>query len=159
MARKLEELPVYSQAMDFWAAVRAILDRPRVRRFRKLHEQVDEANDSITSNMVEGFEQGTDRSFAGFLTYSKGSVAEVVVRLRQLHAKRAMTADELAELVSRGEQLQRALGGFIKYLLECNFKDRGRHRAAERRTHTPNCIQNDDRDRDDTDRDRDKDRD
>ena len=44
---------------------------------RDLHKQISQANDSITANMVEGFEQGTDRVFANFLVHSKASLAEV----------------------------------------------------------------------------------
>ena len=77
MANKIEELPIYNKAVAFWSAVNAILDSPRLRRNRRLHEQISNANDSITSNMVEGFEQGTDRAFASFLTHSKASLAEL----------------------------------------------------------------------------------
>jgi four helix bundle protein len=74
MAHTLEELPIYHKAEAFWGAVNATLDTPRLRRDRKLHEQISAANDSITSNMVEGFEQGSDRAFANFLTHSKASL-------------------------------------------------------------------------------------
>jgi four helix bundle protein len=58
---KLDELPVYQKAVEFWRAVTAILESPALRRDRKLHEQISDANDSITANMHEGFEQSTDR--------------------------------------------------------------------------------------------------
>jgi four helix bundle protein len=38
--------------------------------------------------MVEGFEQATDRAFAHFLTYSKGSLAEVLKRLKPAYSQR-----------------------------------------------------------------------
>ena len=81
MARKIEELAVFTKAMEFWTAVDAILDRPSVRRNRKLWDQISDANDSITANMREGFEQSSDDGFANYLVYAKGSVAEVVTRL------------------------------------------------------------------------------
>ena len=87
MANKIEELPIYHKAVAFWTAVNAILESPRLRRDRRLHEQISNANDSITSNMVEGFEQGTDRGFANFLVHSKASLAEVLTRLNQAYFK------------------------------------------------------------------------
>jgi len=87
MAKKVEELPVYHKAVAFWSAVNAILESPRLRKDRRLHEQIADANDSITSNIVEGFEQTTDRAFANFLTHSKASLAEVLARLKQAHFK------------------------------------------------------------------------
>jgi four helix bundle protein len=127
MAHTLEELPIYSKVVEFWSAVNALLDRPRLRNDRDLHGQISRAIDSVPSNMVEGFEQGTDRAFANFLTYSKGSVAEVRKRLKQAHFKRYITADELAPLLEAGEELGKMLGGFIKYLRRSDWKDRGSH--------------------------------
>ena len=69
--------------------------------------------------MVEGFEQGTDRAFANFLTHSKGSLAEVLARLKQAHFKKCITADELEPLLIAGDELGKMLGGFIKYLRRC----------------------------------------
>ncbi len=83
MAKKLEELDVYTKAVEFSAAVNALLERPAMCRNRRLHDQIDEANDSITANLSEGFEQGSDAGFVRYLYYSKASAAEVVARLRQ----------------------------------------------------------------------------
>ena len=131
MAHKIEELPIYSKVTAFWSAVNAILDRPKVRSDRDLHEQLSRANESVPSNMVEGFEQGTDRAFANFLTYSKGSLAEVLKRLKRAHFKRYITDDEMLSLLESGEELGKMLGGFIKYLRRCDWKDRGSHEIRE----------------------------
>ena len=127
MARKLEELPVYLKATEFWSAVNALLDKPKFRNNQDLHNEITRANNSIPSNMVEGFEQGTDRAFANYLTYSKGSLAEVLKRLKQAYFKRCITADELNARLEAGEELGKMLGGFIKYLRRCDWKDRGSH--------------------------------
>ena len=125
MAHKIEELPIFSKVVEFWSAVNALLDKPGLRNDRDLHDQISRANNSIPSNMVEGFEQSTDRAFASFLTYSKGSLAEVLGRLKQAYFKRHITADELESRLAAGEELGRMLGGFIKYLRRCGWRDRG----------------------------------
>jgi four helix bundle protein len=127
MAHKIEELPVYSKVSEFWGAVNAVLDKPAVRKDCDLHGQLSRANDSIGSNMVEGFEQGTDRAFANYLTYSKGSLAEVLKWLKKAYFKRYITAVELERFVAAGEELGKMLGGFIKYLRRCDWTDRGSH--------------------------------
>jgi four helix bundle protein len=128
MAHKIEDLPIHAKVMAFWNAVNALLETPRLRSNRDLHEQISRANDSIPSNMVEGFEQGTDRAFANYLTHSKASLAEVLRRLKQAYFKHCITADQLGSLVPAGEDLGKMLGGFIKYLRHCDWKDRGFHR-------------------------------
>ena len=131
MAHKIEELPIYDKAVAFWAAVNEILESSRLRRNRKLHEQISDANDSITSNMVEGFEQSTDRAFANFLTISKGSLAEVLIRLKQAYFKKYITEEQLKPQLKDGEELGKMLGGFIKYLRRSDWNDRGSHGAGD----------------------------
>jgi four helix bundle protein len=128
MANKIEELPVFQDALEFSVAVTAILSRHAFGKDRKLWEQINDANDSITANMREGFEQSTDAGFAKFLYHSKGSLAEVLARLQRAHSKKYITAEELKPMVAIGEQLGRMLGGFIRYLARSDFKDRGRHK-------------------------------
>jgi four helix bundle protein len=132
MAKKLEELRVYQRAVEFSKAVTALLDRYAYRRDRDLWEQTSEANDSIPSNISEGFEQGTDPMFVKYLFYSKGSLGEVIARLRRAHIKRYITEEELAERVADAERLSRSLGAFIRYLDACGWQDRGRHQSRLR---------------------------
>jgi four helix bundle protein len=132
MARRLEELRVYQQAVAFSNAVTAILDRPAYRRDRDLWEQTSEANDSIPSNISEGFEQGSDPMFVKYLFYSKGSLGEVIARLRRAHIKRYISEEELAAQADAAERLSRSLGAFIRYLDSCGWQDRGRHRSRLR---------------------------
>jgi four helix bundle protein len=132
MAEKLDELRVYQDSMSFWKAVAAILKRPGYRRNRKLAEQISDANDSIPANISEGFEQGTDRSFANFLYHSKGSLAEVIARLRESALIGLITGAELKQFEAQGSHLSRSLGSLIRYLDESDFKDRGRFRSRQR---------------------------
>jgi four helix bundle protein len=140
MAPRVEDLPIHSKVVAFWRAVNALLDNPRLCRDRDLHGQISRANDSIPSNMVEGFEQGTDRAFAHFLNYSKGSLAEVLKRLKQAYFKRYITAEELQPHLTAGEELGKMLGGFIKYLRQCDWKDRGSHDVPKSGARTTRSV-------------------
>jgi four helix bundle protein len=127
MAKKIDELPVYRKACEFTIAVTAILQRPGLRKDFKHRNQISEALDSIEANMEEGFEQGTDRAFARYLTTSKGSVAEVAGHLRRARRKAYISAEEVSPLLERAEELGKMLGGFIKYLRDSDWKNRGSH--------------------------------
>ena len=126
MANTLQELPVYLKAREFHVAVAAIIARPAFGRNRKLHEQIADANESILANMEEGFEQSTDAVLANYLYTSKGSIAEVVVRLKGAERRGWLTSAEYSQCAALGAEIQRMLGGWIKYLRRCDFKDRGR---------------------------------
>ena len=130
MARKLEELPLYSDVLEFWKAVSSILKHSEVRRNRKLYEQIDSANDSIDANMKEGFEQPSDPAFANFVVIAKGSLEEVIARTRQAHRKQLVSDGDLARVEQLGEPIGKMMGGFIKYLHRSGFTDRGRHGVA-----------------------------
>jgi four helix bundle protein len=131
MAHKLEELPVFSHAEDFTVAVTATLRRSRVRKDCDTYKQIVEANDSILANMQEGFEQGTDEAFAKYLYYSKGSIAEVMRRLRSAARRNEVDQKELDPLAAKAETVCKMLGGLIKYLKRSGFKDRGRFKASQ----------------------------
>jgi four helix bundle protein len=126
MAKKLEELPVYLKACEFNVLVAAIIDRPAFGRNRKLHDQIADANESILANMEEGFEHSTDAVLASYLYTSKGSVAEVLARLKGAERRRWLTPAEYSQCAALGDEIQRMLGGWIKYLKRCDWKDRGR---------------------------------
>ena len=127
MAKRLEELPIFSKATEFTVAVTAILERPGFRKERKLYEQIRDANDSIVANMAEGFEQATDKALIKYLFIAKGSVAEVVTRLETARRKKVLTEVEVSPLRRQGHDLLRMLGGWIRYLTRCGWTDRGRH--------------------------------
>jgi four helix bundle protein len=130
MAKRLEELPLYPKVLEFWDAVSAILRHSELRRNRRLFEQIDGANDSIDSNMKEGFEQPTDAAFANFVCTAKGSLEEVVARMKQARKKTLVTDTDLQRIEALAEPLGKMMGGFIKYLRASGFTDRGRHGVA-----------------------------
>ena len=81
VAKDFEELLIWKKALQFWEAVDALLERPAFGKNYDLKNQITDAIDSVLSNIPEGFEQPTDRSFAQYLYRSKASAAEVRSRL------------------------------------------------------------------------------
>ena len=130
MANTLEELPIYEEVLKFWSAVHEILQTSALRRDRDLYEQIADANDSVDANMKEGFEQPTDVSFSNFVFIAKGSTAEVIARMRQARRKHLISEAQLSQVEQLGVPLGKMMGGFIKYLNESGFTDRGRHGVA-----------------------------
>ena len=119
---------MFGEAQKYCVAVTALLGRSSMRRDSKLFKQIVDANESILANMDEGFVQESDDEFARFLYYSKGSVAEVMRRLRRAAATGQVDPNGVKLLIDHAEMLGRMLGGFIKYLKRSGFKDRGRFR-------------------------------
>jgi four helix bundle protein len=130
MANAVEELPLYSEVLKFWDAVTAILATPALRKDRNLHGQIERAISSVEANLKEGFEAPSDAAFANFVFTAKGSTAEIISRMREARRKNHITDAQLGLVVELGEPLGRMMGGFIKYLSQSGFTDRGRHNVA-----------------------------
>jgi len=131
MANKVDELPIFAKAQEFCVAVTETLSRSRLRNNSDRYKQIADANDSILSNMDEGFEQESDDGFARYLYYSKGSIAEVMRRVRRAAARGDVSSADLRALSELSEPLGKMFGGFIKYLKRSGFKDRERFRASQ----------------------------
>ncbi|HJR58908.1 MAG TPA: four helix bundle protein [Vicinamibacterales bacterium] len=127
MAKKLDELPLYGRVTEFGVAVTEILDSPGLRKDWNLRRQLADATASIAANIEEGFEQGTDRAFARYVTIAKGSLGEVIGHLKRAQREGRLGAAEVEALVSKALELGRMCGGFIKYLHRCDWRDRGRY--------------------------------
>jgi four helix bundle protein len=125
MARTLDDLLIWHKAREFWEAVNALLDNPGFVRNRDLKDQVRDAIDSVISNIPEGFEQPTDRSFAQYLYRSKASAAEVRARLFIAYRRGHIGEAEHDKAAALATELAKMLAGFIKYLYACDRKDRG----------------------------------
>jgi four helix bundle protein len=130
---KVEDLKLWERANEFWDAVTRILDRPCIRRHRKLHEQLNDAVDSILSNISEGFEQPTDRGFANYLYTAKASTAEVRTCLKLFFRRGYITKEEFAACDALGDEIPKIATGLIKYLLESDRRDRTHRRRVNRR--------------------------
>ena len=116
------------------AAVTAILQRSSLRRNCRAYEQIVEANASVLANMDEGFDQESDDGFSKYLYYSKGSVAEVMRRLRRAAASGFIPHEAVSRLEPKADSICRQIGGLVKYLNISGFKDRGRFKAARARS-------------------------
>jgi len=68
---------------------------------------------------------------AKFLYTAKGSVAEVVARLRIAQRSGLIGPDEWSRCAAMGDEIGRMLGGGIKYLARCDWKDRGRFKGMD----------------------------
>lgn len=122
---KIQDFEVWKKAQAFWEAVNAILTRPGFAQNFKLRDQLMNAIDSILSNMSEGFEQPTDRSFARYLYISKGSAAETCTRLGGAHKRGCSTDTELHGFEKQAAELGRMTTGLIKHLLKTPNRERG----------------------------------
>jgi four helix bundle protein len=125
IAKNLEELQVHQQALDAAGAVSAILDRPALRRYRKLREQIADCSARIPALISEGFGQKTDRHCAHFQAIARGSCNEIRSHLAVAVRRNCISIEEAEALSSRYVVIGKRLTKWIQHLERENRTRRG----------------------------------
>jgi len=123
-ADKLEDLLIYTKALEGISAVSPLLKRPKLIRDFHLHKQLSESIGKIPGHIGEGFGQGTDRHFAHYLAIARGSALETRGHLATAREKEYISRDEEIAVSGLYQDLADMLRGFIAYLRRSNRKDR-----------------------------------
>src|SRR6266702_6502061 len=109
---RFEDLPVWNSAIDLAVNIYAFTDRSQLRRVRSLRNQIERAALSVSNNIAEGFERGTNKELLAFLYIARGSAGEVRSMLCLLERLSAFDdlKSEISDLKSRATSVSRQLG-------------------------------------------------
>ena len=136
--KSFEDLPVWNSAIDLAIAVYALTSRPEFASHHGLRDQIERAAVSVSNNIAEGFERGTNNELLMFLYISRGSAGEVrsMLCLFERLPLSVNLMEEIRATKLRAESCSRQLKAWIKSLQDSDFKgerhvnDKSR-RAAE----------------------------
>ena len=123
-AKTLEELQVWQRALVLAEALSAVTADQAFNRHARLREQIDDASDSLVSNIAEGFGQGTDRAFARYLYIARGSANEIGSHMAVARARKLTSGAVAGNLIEEARQIGNMISGLIAYLLKSDWKDR-----------------------------------
>jgi four helix bundle protein len=121
---RFEQLPVWQSAIDLAAEVYAMTEKAAFRRRRSLRDQIERAAVSVSNNIAEGFERGTNQELLTFLYIARGSAGEVRSMLCLLE-KISLFSDlesSILNLKSRTESISKQLGAWIRSLKDSELK-------------------------------------
>jgi hypothetical protein len=68
---RFEDLPVWNTAIDLAAQIYGFTESIQFRRRRSLRDQIERAAVSVSNNIAEGFERGTNKELLSFLYISR----------------------------------------------------------------------------------------
>jgi len=111
---KFRELRVWQDGVDL---AEEIFEITRIEPFSKdygLCNQLQRAVVSISSNIAEGDERGTDRESIYFFNIAKGSTAEVITQLHIAYRIGYIDLSTLEKLEDQGEKIRASLKNLIK---------------------------------------------
>ena len=121
---RFEDLPVWNTAIELAVQVYTLTERLQFRRRRSLRDQIERAAVSVSNNIAEGFERGTNNELLSFLYIARGSAGEVrsmLCLLERLPAFRELRADTKA-LKTKAESCSRQLKAWAQSLQDSEFK-------------------------------------
>ena len=75
--RRFEDLPVWKLAIELAVDVYELTAKPQFKSRYSLRDQIERAAVSVSNNIAEGFERGTNNELLSFLYISRGSSGEV----------------------------------------------------------------------------------
>jgi four helix bundle protein len=94
--------------------IHLVCDRGRAARDWALTDQMRRSAISIVSNIAEGFERKRVRSFAQFLTYARGSCAELRAQLYLASDTGWLPPSEFERVMKLSRELGRLLGALYQ---------------------------------------------
>jgi four helix bundle protein len=139
--RNFEDLPVWNAAIEFALGIFEFTARADFRGVGDLKNQIERAAVSISNNIAEGFERGTNNDLIYFLYISKGSAGECrsMLRICERSNKFSNFRSEISNLIVREESISKQLNGWIESLKNSDIKgvrylnDKGRAKMQQKR--------------------------
>jgi four helix bundle protein len=133
--KRFEDLPVWNTAIELAIEVYALTSRPQFRSHRSLRDQIERAAVSVSNNIAEGFERGTNNELLAFLYISRGSAGEVrsmLCLLERIPLFQGLDKD-MKDLKLRAESCSRQLKAWIHSLQNSDFKGERRVNSRTKR--------------------------
>src|SRR5229473_3271486 len=122
--KRFEDLPVWNAAIDLAIAIYSLTSRPEFNSRYSLRDQLERAAVSVSNNIAEGFERGTNNELLAFLYISRGSAGEarsMLGLLERIPVFRSL-GNEIKMLKPKAESCSRQLKGWTQSLQDSEFK-------------------------------------
>jgi four helix bundle protein len=119
-----EELPVWKAAIEFALQLFEFTNKADFRGFGDTRNQLERAGVSISNNIAEGFERGSNTELIQFLYISKGSSGECrsMLRLCESSVRFSDFKSEISNLITRAKNISRQLNGWVESLKTSKIK-------------------------------------
>ena len=109
-----KNLRVWQDATDLAVDIYNICKSQSFSNDHGLRNQIQRAAVSISSNIAEGDERGTNRESIHYFNIAKGSVAEVITQLNIAHRIEYIDLETLVKLENQAEKIRASLKNLIK---------------------------------------------
>ncbi len=119
---KFEDLDVWKRARIICSYVEDLFQTTEIGNNYRLRNQMEGSSGSIMDNIAEGFDRDGNKEFHNFLSYSKGSAAELKSQTYRAFDKKLITKEQFDELSEMCEVEKNKIGAFMYYLRNSKIK-------------------------------------
>lgn len=121
--KKFEETPIWQESREFVNSVYNLLRVSKnLNNDYSLADQFKRASYSVMLNIAEGFERGSNKDFAHFLDFAKGSAGETRSILYIMLDNKYITSKQFDIMLKKIESISIQLSSFKTYLVKNEFK-------------------------------------
>ena len=122
--KRFEDLPVWNAAIELAVQIYELTEQPEFRSRYNLRDQIERAAVSVSNNIAEGFERGTNNELLNFLYIARGSAGEVrsMLCLIERMPNFRKIGNEIRRLKERAENCSRQLKAWAMSLQDSNFR-------------------------------------
>ena len=113
---KFEDIDSWKVARELTVRIYEITKKENFTKDYALKDQIRRAAISIMANIAEGFDGGSNKSFANFLSYSFRSSTEVQSLLYIAKDQNYIDENEFTDLYDKNTKIKNLIGGFKRYL-------------------------------------------
>jgi four helix bundle protein len=122
--KRFEDLPVWNTAIELAVAVFALTAKPQFKSQHSLRDQIERAAVSVSNNIAEGFERGTNNELLMFLYIARGSSGEarsMCCLVDRLPNFAGLTSD-ISTVKSKAESCSKQLKAWAESLQNSGYK-------------------------------------
>lgn len=113
---RFEDIESWKKGRELVKSIYTITRNDVFKKDYGLKDQIQRASISIISNIAEGFDSATNKSFINFLNYSYRSASEVQSLLYIASDLNYISSEQFNSLYQQSTEIKKIIGGFIKYL-------------------------------------------
>ena len=121
---QFEDLPVWQAAIELGRQVYALTDNTAFKGRHSLRDHIERAAVSVSNNVAEGFERGTNQDLLTFLYIARGSAGEVRSMLYLLEGMAPFQnlQPQIGDLRAKTQSISKQLGAWTRSLRESSLK-------------------------------------
>ena len=134
--KRFEEIPVWNDAIALAVETFDLSATGCLGAYAGFRDQMERAAVSVSNNIAEGYERGSNAELMAFLYIARGSCGEVRSMSNLLERLPAASdhGDRIAHVKGCAEGVSRQLGKWLEYLKDSDFQ-RSKSRNTQARDH------------------------